>query len=211
MWESTRRQDGLVYVARAMFRKARESNKGTDFKDAFEYCEKVMDTVEAEDLSPSSALMGVAAEVYYEWLVRRRITAMSGDEIDWELLLEYSRLGSQHLPSQPIPFLAYVAALALSHMRQWQKAELIFRELRSKKIPAKVLHATRDHLHNDDGSLRQVQGEVRHNEGKVFLYVEELEWDFLVDSNDRWPNHGLSTTAYIRFSFAGPKAIKDIV
>jgi hypothetical protein len=54
--------------------------------------------------------------------------------------------------------------------------------------------------------LRKVQGEVRRNAERGFLYVPELHHDFPLDRLDSWPREGEIAHAYIRFAFGGPSA-----
>ena len=209
LWNEYRRQDGFALIARRLYGKAAASNKGTEFKEAFDFCEGVRQRVSSEGEHLSHQMAEVILHVYFRWRVRRRVFSETTDKIDWKFIESLATLIVGLARSKRDSFYSYVLALAKAHLNDWSGANAIFNELRNRGLPQDVLFEPRDFLMGDKGAMLRVQGIVGHGAGKKFLHVETLKTDFLLDRYGKWANDGAITHAYVRFRFAGPIAVEE--
>ena len=208
MWAEKRRQDGFVYVVRGLYRHARSTGKGKEFKEAFEYALDAIELIEESGTSAISPLYSALVEVYYYWRVTRAMR--SDDPIDWELIGEYSGRALQGWRNHEEPLLEYLRALSYAHSLKWPNAQEIFTSLRSRNIPNRLLYLPRDYFLAEDCQIQRFQAKVRRHNDTVFVAVEALKTDFMVDKNEHWPDAGLDVLVYIQFSFAGPRAVQNV-
>jgi hypothetical protein len=92
----------------------------------------------------------------------------------------------------------------------WAKANSIFVELRRGQAPIWLLHEPRDFLMNPKGGMREVQGVITRAGTERFLKVDDLGQDFRVVRTGAWPAEGEIAHSFVRFSYAGPLAVKEI-
>lgn len=207
-WSEHGRQEAFAIAARKLYQKAKQSNKGSDYKTASDYCKDAIQLVRAAGREPIASLADVMMEIHYHWQVRRSIECGSGSVIDWDTIQTMATLVLQSGDASA-PFYRYVQALALSHLGRWGDANALFAHLRSSgEVPNDVLWTPRDFLLNQSGGKRKVQGTIRQGASQPFLHVESLGCDFHLSKGERWPDEGEVVNTLIRFSFAGPTAIQ---
>ena len=207
LFDTTGRQDGFILVARTLYQQAVDSQKGTKFNSAFEYCRKRIETIVAANAVPKAAFLEVILDIYYHWrIVRGAVTVTS--TIDWTLVKDHCDVILRSTAT-PDPFHEYLYALSLAHMGQWAPASAMFATLRRKSLSRDIKWALRDFLLSEDGIPRRVQGEVKHAGDQNYLYVPDLHMDFVLSRAESWPKEGETAHAYISFSFAGPTATKS--
>lgn len=208
IWSKSQRQEGFVMRARSLYGRAIETNKGKDYREAFDYANTVLDLVNKAGIPPIASLLEIIVHTYYRWRIRRAVFYDAADLIDWNLIKDLTlRINREHIEVDP--FYQYLCALACSHLEDWQTANTLFDELKSRSMPRRIRLASRDLLLSPNGHTRLVQGRVRDIGGKKFLYVADLQNDFLVLRPDRWPSDH-DATGYVEFSFRGPRAIKEL-
>ncbi len=209
MWVKSRRQDGFVLCGRKLFGIALGSNKGTDFKIAFDHCRLAADKIEGAGDLVTSNLRELMLHIYFHWRVRRRIMSEATDAIEWGIIGNLASEVMLDIRNRTDPFYAYIVALAKAHLGDWSGAHALFDDLRTRQMPRDFLHEPRDFLMNDKGGMARVQGLIVAGAGKQFLKVDTLRTDFLLDRESRWARAGETEHAYVRFSFAGPLAVKE--
>ncbi|MFA9479344.1 hypothetical protein ACERK3_13725 [Phycisphaerales bacterium AB-hyl4] len=210
LWEKYGRQDGIVLAARRMYGIAQKRNKGKDFSEAYNMCQKAIATIHDRDEVPVCGLYEVMMHIYYHWRVRRGIYHEGAEPIDWE---QMERMGKEVLRSGDVhvqAFNEYLVGLALAHQMLWSEAHVYFKKIRDRRLPSRVAAEPRDLLLNENGGARLIQGVVKSGVGRRYLWVSELDHDFIIFNPNGWPEEGLSTHGYIEFSFNGPRAIKDL-
>jgi len=210
-WAQFQSQDGFALVGRVLFEQAEEKGAGRRYKAAFDYCQERMGLVQRASQNVSPALFEIAVQVYYRWQVQRNLFGSnSNEEIRWDLIRDYSDELLLTQERREDPFFRYLRALALAHMGDWAGANIAFTELRQTCQPRHLLHVHRDMLLHRRGGRRTVQGVIRRGHGAQFLHVGELQMDFQLDRASKWPREGEVAHAFIRFSFAGPKAVSAV-
>lgn len=205
VFEATGRQDGFVLVARALYQKAVDSEKGTDFNSAFAYCQDRMARIKGKNSVPRAALLEVAIDIYYHWRIVRRAVTSTNFQTDWLLVREYCDIILRS-SATPDPFHEYLFGLTMAHLGDWPQASALFANLRRSTLPRSILWSPRDFLLSENGTPRRVQGEVKYAAEKGYLYVEDLHFDFILNRTETWPKEGETAHAFIRFAFAGPSA-----
>jgi hypothetical protein len=207
-WNGHQRQDGFAVVARKLYERARETNKGTDFKEAWQYCEDSIALVRAAGNDPIVGLTDAILHIYYHWRVQRTVMHGSGAVLDWEAVRSWA-VAVLRSGEPSAPFYVYLEALALAHLGRWADSNALFSHLRAADgVPNDLLWTFRDFLLNDGGGRKKVQGTIRKGASRLFLHVESIGSDFRVDRNAYWPEVGEIAHAYIMFSFAGPTAMQ---
>ena len=205
MWTQNRSQEGFALVSRKIFMVASASNKGSDYKDAFEYCQQTMDRVRAETSEPIRSLFEVALHIYYKWQITSGHQNFY-DEIDWNMVRDYTAVILRQPEGRNDPLYKYLHALALAHLNRWADANLLFLQLRQSGLPHEVLYAPRDLLLEPKGGYRRVQGTVKQAADRPHLHVEELHQDFQIERRGKWAKDGGIVHAFVQFAFAGPVA-----
>ncbi len=209
LFETSGRQDGFILVARTLYQEAVDSQKGTEFNAAFEYCQNRIVKIRAASAVPKAALLEVALDIYYHWRVVRRVVTASGFPIDWALLREYCDVILRSTAT-PDPFHEYLFGVCLAHLGDWPQGSAMFANLRRSSLPRSILWAPRDFLLSDNGTPRRVQGEIKRAGERSYLYVPDLHFDFVLSRAESWPKEGETGHAYIRFAFGGPSATKSV-
>jgi hypothetical protein len=204
VWQQYQSQQGFVLVARKLYVAAQAKNKKYDL--AFSYCQRAILTVQEAGQTPIPALYAVAIQVYYHWRVRRQVVSGTGS-IDWTIIRDHSAALMSSPEYAKDPLHRYLYALALANLGQWPSANAIFSQFRQSELPRHVLWQPRDFLLNSTGGVRTVQGVMRSGPDRQYLFVEDLQTDFHVSRNGRWPNDGEIAHATIQFSFAGATAL----
>ena len=209
LWEDHRNQEGLILAARARYGAAVSADRGTIFRDAYDYCKAAMATVRQIGADPAPGLFEIALLVYYHWQVaRQRRRNFLKRSVDWSAVADYSEAvlrsptfgHGSHL-------YRYLRALAAAHLDDWTAASAIWAELRKSGMPRERLFQRRDPLLTDDGVPRVIQGVVTEAGPKRFLMVADLGRDFVLAREQSWPAPGGVAHANILFSFAGPTAV----
>jgi hypothetical protein len=203
VWGQFRSQEGFVLVVRKMF--ALAMDKGKKFDRPFVYAQRKIGEVETAGETPSPALVGVAAEVYYSWQMQRVKFGAAGG-INWRLLADYTStlLAGTDLAQEP--FYRYLNGLSLAHLDDWPEATAAFAQLRKGGLPRHVTWARQDQLRDDEGNVRVVQGTVKEVGDRRYLFVEQLQRDFYASRTGRWPRPGQIAFATIDFTYSGPTA-----
>ena len=207
LFDTTGRQDGFILVARTLYQQAVDSQKGTGFNSAFEYCRKRIETIAAANAVPKAAFLEVILDIYYHWRIVRRAMIVTST-IDWTLVKKHCDVILRSTAT-PDPFHEYLYAVSLAHLGQWAPASAMFATLRRNSLPRDIKWALRDFLLSEDGTPRRVQGEIKHAGDQNYLYVSDLHMDFMLSRAESWPKKGETAHAYISFSFAGPTATKS--
>ena len=200
-------QDGFILVARALYQQAVDSQKGTGFNSAFDYCQQRIEMIAAAKTVPKAAFLEVILDIYYHWRVVRRAMIVTST-IDWTLVRSYCDVILRSTAT-PDPFHEYLFALSLAHLGEWAPAAAMFATLRRNSLSREIKWALRDFLLSEDGTPRRVQGEIKHAGDQSYLYVSDLHMDFMLSRAESWPREGETAYAYISFSFAGPTATKS--
>lgn len=208
LFATSGRQDGFILVARTLYQEAVDREKGTDFNNAFAYCQERIDRIKSAGAVPRAALLEVTLDIYYHWRVVRRVVTASGVPIDWALVRDYCDVLLRSTGT-PDPFHEYLFGVSLAHLGQWPQASAMFANLRRSALPRSILWASRDLLLSDNGTPRRVQGEIKHAGDRSYLYVPDLHFDFLLSRAESWPKEGETAHAYIKFAFGGPSATKS--
>ncbi len=210
LWLQFKRPEGFVIAARKMLNVAREKNAGSAYNDAFAYCKRIIEMVQAENLSPSGDLCAAAASIYYEWNVSRYDSKVRNRVIDWAFLFELGRTVLATAKYSGDPFYKFVCAVALVQQHKWAEAEPMFSQLRRARIPREQLHDPRAVLLDSEGVRKTVQGVITGDSEVHYLKVEEFGRDFLLSRHERWPRQGEIAHAYIAIAFAGPIAVQSL-
>ncbi len=208
LWTEFGNQTGFALAGRAMYRKARASDKGADYVAAYDYCQARISEVQALGTAVAVNLFEVAVTIYYHWRVSRS-APMSRGRLNWELIRDYSAkaLSAEHVADPS--FYQYLHSLALAHLGEWTDANGIWAELRRSRIPRGILYEPRDPLLDEHGQRQRVQGVVREGGQRGFLHVETLHNDFVLSRRSNWPRDGEIAHAHITFSFGGPTAVRS--
>lgn len=211
VWDESQRQDGFALCARKLLGIALDSNRGSHFKEAFEYCEAAASRIRDAGAVVSISLLEVQLQLYLQWQVKRRLHSESTEPLDWDRVdrLAVELLRSPYYADDP--FYLYLSALAKAHLGEWTLANGLFDQLRRRKLPGPLLHEPRDFLLAEKGGMARIQGMVVQGAGKRFLKVESLNTDLMLDRNETWGRVGETEHVYVRFSFAGPLAVKEDV
>lgn len=210
LWTQFRRQEGFVIAARKLYNVAREKNSGTSYNEAFAYCRRIIDLVQAETQTPSGDLCAVAVSTYYEWNVNRYDSKSANREIDWQMLCELSSAVLRSARYTGDPFYKFVCALALVQQGKWAEAEPLFVETRRARIPNDQLYEVRAVFLDAIGLRKHVQGTITGDHDRHYLKVDEIHRDFLLSRYEQWPQPGEIAHAYIGFAFAGPLAVQSL-
>ena len=210
LWKQFKRQEGFVIAARKLYNIAREKSSGTAYNEAFAYCRKIIDLVQAESQPPSGDLCAVAVCIYYEWNVNRYDKKSADRQIDWVMLYELSSAVLRSHRYAGDPFYKFVCALALAQQGKWPDAEPLFAQTRRARIPNEQLYEPRAVLLDSAGVRKHVQGIITGGEGKYYLRPDDIDRDFFLSRNEHWPRQDEIAYAYITFSFAGPLAVQSI-
>jgi hypothetical protein len=207
LWEKHASQQGFVLVARKLFTQAAATNRGKDYKRAYEYCQQTMNRLTNNGQTPSSSLCETALHIYYNWQIQRSTFSSSGQTIYWELVKSHS-LGALRAPGgYQEPFHKYTYALALAHLGDWAAARAIFSELRQLGMPREVTWEPRDYLLNPEGGPRTLQGVMKEGVQGLYFYSEDLHLDFQAERRDEWPRPDEIAHAHIQFAFGGTTAV----
>ena len=207
LFDTSGRQDGFILVARTLYQQAVDSQKGTKFNSAFEYCQKRIEMIAAANAVPKAAFLEVILHIYYHWRIVRRAMIVTST-IDWALVKNYCDVILRSTAT-PDPFHEYVFALSLAHLDEWATATAMFTTLRRHSLSRDIKWALRDFLLSKNGTPRRVQGEIKRAGDQSYLYVSDLHIDFVLHRAEIWPKEGETAHAYISFSFAGPTATKS--
>lgn len=210
IWEEHGGQQGFVLVARKYNQLAWRSNRGRDYRRAYEYCQQALAKVQSAGRAPAAALRVVALHIYYRWQIQRRTLSGTGDPIAWEAVRDHSRAVLDDPDLSRDPLYRYLYGLALAHIGDWPDARLVFDGLRQQGLARDLLWQPRDYLLNEDGARRRVQGVVKRGAGQTFLYCEELHIDLHTSRAHNWPADGEVDHAYIEFSFGGFRATRQV-
>ena len=208
LWHDNGRQDGFVLAARIMYGDAVQSDRGTDFFDAYSYCEAAFKQIGARNVPPVRDLVEVALDIYYRWRIARVAPTTGSAGVDWQRVKELASQITRGTPTASDPLHEYLYALALSHLGDWGQADAVFGALRRAGLPKPVLWARRDRFLGSDGRPLKVQGTVRQVGDERYLYVESLKVDFRADRTQWWPRASEIAHAFLVFAFGGPTAVK---
>jgi hypothetical protein len=208
LWEEYGRQEGFVVVARRLFGVARESNRGSDYNLAFDYCRERLAWIEGRRASPTAQFRDATLHIYYAWRVRRDVEAAPlAERVDWAWMLATVEAIMQDIELGKNPFYSYLRALALCHLNNWSAGHAIFAELRRQSVAD--LWTLRDYLMTEEGQPRVVQGELKSGtDGRMYCYAADLHQDFVTRRGDEWPSAGEIVHVRVMFAFAGPMAIR---
>ena len=180
LFDTSGRQDGFILVARTLYQQAVDSQKGTEFNSAFEYCQKRIEMIAAANAVPKAAFLEVILDIYYHWRIVRRAMIVTST-IDWALVKNYCDVILRSTAT-PDPFHEYVFALSLAHLGEWAPASAMFATLRRNSLSRDIKWALRDFLLSEDGTPRRVQGEIKCAGDQGYLYVSDLTYRFCATS-----------------------------
>ena len=166
-----------------------------------------MGTVDDSDEDISPDLAEICLHNLCNWHLPGVGVSQTG--IDWQRVLDLSELVLTKPELATDPLNHYFRALSLCHLGDWPTAHAIFAKLRTQGIHPRDLYEPRSILVGTDGTPRKVQGEIKVNESKKFVSVEELGFDFIADSQSKFRKEGETDYCFIEFSFAGPTAVSE--
>jgi hypothetical protein len=206
-WQTRNSQEGFALVARRMLDAARTASKGPLFREAHDYCDEAVRTVEKAGGTPSAELIRISMYTLYEWRVRRP----AGSELShvWtdleSLFVRYLRVAAHVEDAQSW----YIGAITLCHLGRWAEARSYFSRLRALRLPNHVKFAERDKYMNTNGTIRKLAGTLKRGGSENFFQCPELPDDFHLSRGDNWPSTGAAVNAWLAFAYAGPTAHRD--
>jgi hypothetical protein len=209
IWLNHKRQDGFVLVCRKLFQIASEKNKGNLFNDAFNYFTKAAGFVVQKEILVRPELAQVGIDIYYHWRVNRYSGATT-DPIRWDFLADTTITALKSPTLLRGCFYRFVRALSLAHLGRWPESLALFNEIRQGAEARDQLWKVRAALLSSNGERARVQGIIKETAGKKYLHVESLHQDFYTNREEAWPKNEEIAHAYILFSFAGPRAYREI-
>jgi len=207
LWNTYRSQQGFILLGRKKFETAAQQNKGTAFKEVFDYLNETIELVKSEDEELDPMLMELMVHLYYKWRIQRAVYSQGEMAVDWEFLRDSCRVSLQSPQIAKNPFYIYIYALARAHLKEWQNAKSLLTQNRQSGLGADVLWMPREFLLEENGKARLVQGTVQHGANRKTFFSEELQADFFVDRMSEWNRSGEKDFAYIQFAFGGMKAV----
>lgn len=205
-WKNARSQQGFCVACRRFLAEARSQGKGSAFNRAMTYAQKCIADVRAAKADPAAALFDVAAQILYEWRISGAVRGEHRGKIDWAYFLSLVHPALQDLGT---PLLKYFEALAYAHMLRWPEANALFADIRRSGLPSYIVWAPRDHLLDEEGNARSVQGVVKRGVDRLYFKVDELQTDFQTQGEE-WPREGELGRGYVSFAFGGPRAIRAL-
>jgi hypothetical protein len=210
LWSQFSRQDGFVLCARKYYEQAVASNRGTRFKNAYEYCQHVRKKVQDAGHVPIAGIAEAELLILYRWRVTRAIFNKLESEIDWNEIEKVARQALRSPNAGDNPLYSFILALACAHLSNWSEANSIFYQLRKETGSNDLLWTPRAFMLDAKGSAKLFQGTIHTGAARDYFHVEELHNDFPLDRCDNWPADGEVAHAYISMAFAGPTAVSSL-
>ena len=208
LWKEHHRIDAFVVLARRRYRRACQTNKGSDYRIVWEYCEQLCQRLRDEKMAMSRSLAECMLHLRVRWQVRRGQLSGMGNPIDWESIRTLASAVLEFPERQDDPYYKYLKALSSAHLMDWPEANALFDQLRASGLGADTLWESRDFLMNEEGGMRRVEGRMNTGAGgKRFVSIPELQTDMPVDRSARWPDDDSSINVYVHFRFAGAQAV----
>ncbi len=209
LWENYGRQEGFVIAARKLYHVAREKGTGSSYNEAFSYCQRTLNEIQAKSQPPAPDLCAVAASIYYHWNVNRYDSRAANRQIDWPMLYELVNVVVKAPKYTGDVFYKFIAAVALAQQGKWRDADFLFSQIRKARIPNDQLYEPRAVLLDSDGIRMRLQGYITGTDERHYFKSDKIDRDFFLSRFENWPRVGEISHSYITFSFAGPLAVQS--